>query len=193
MFPSGAFWSKIQSAGTGWSVPSDTAFHLWRCNRARLHYGINTSAHVKTSLLASGTNADLEEMSLASRQRPERTCTQAHLLHTGKELTLLAAPPTASPKLESSNIYGPAPPRLGCRLHACAVVNLWQFSAPFTCVTYASVSRLWAAEKTGTFHNLAKRGGASCLGVFLGSSSCYKWAHFLCVTDPLSSDEFMHF
>lgn len=122
-----------------------------------------------------------------------RINTQAHLLHTGKELTLLAAPPTASPKLESSNIYGPAPPRLGCRLHACAVVNLWQFSAPFTCVTYASVSRLWAAEKTGTFHNLAKRGGASCLGVFLGSSSCYKWAHFLCVTDPLSSDEFMHF
>lgn len=99
---------------------------------------------------------------------------QAHLLHTGKELTLLAAPPTASPKLEPSNIYGPAPPRVGCRLHACAVVNLWQFSAAFTCVTYASVSRLWAAAKTGTFHNLAKCGGASCLGVFLGSSSCYK-------------------
>lgn len=152
-------------------VPSDTVFHLWRCNRARFHYSVKTSVHVKTAFIASGTNADLKEMSLASLQRPQRTCTH---LHTGKELSLLAAPPTASPKLESSNIYGPAPPRVGCRLHACAVVNLWQFSAAFTCVTYASVSRLWAAVKTGTFHNLAKRGGAWCLGVFLGSSSCYK-------------------
>lgn len=70
--------SQQEPVGRTGRVPPDTVFHLWRCKRASFHYGINTSVHVKTSFIAPGTNADLKEMSLASLQPPERTCTHQH-------------------------------------------------------------------------------------------------------------------
>lgn len=98
-------------------------------------------------------------------------------------------------QLESSNIHWPVPPRLECRLHACAALNLWQFNLTYMSQMQKCHIRTCHGDNRPpqNLPPVTRRHRGLMFRSLSRNVFSYKWAHSLRVTDTLSLDTFMRF